>query len=278
MLSTAIIIFREILEIAMILGVVLAATRGLPGRGVWIGGGFLAGLMGAGLVAAFAEQISDAASGMGQEFFNAMILFTAAGVIGWTAVWVKTHAREMVAHMRQVGQDVTNGALPRMSLAVIIGLAILREGSEIVLFIYGMVLSHQSESSIVAGSVLGLVLGTIAGMMLYFGLITLSVKHMLKVTGWLLVLLVAGLSAQGAGYLSAAGYFSSLSAPLWNSNWLLSDDSVAGKALHSLIGYTAHPNAIELLFYAGTLCALVGITAWINRHKPAALPRQTAAA
>jgi high-affinity iron transporter len=92
MFSTAIIIFRETIEIAMILSVIFAATRGLAGRMLWIAGGLAAGLACAGLVAAFAETISDSLSGLGQEFFNALILFAAAIVIGSTVVWMRTHA------------------------------------------------------------------------------------------------------------------------------------------------------------------------------------------
>ncbi len=267
MLSTAIIIFREVLEIAMILGVVLAATKGLPARMKWIVGGFGAGLFGAGIVALFAGAISNAASGMGQEFFNAMILFTASAVIGWTAVWLRTHGRKMVMHFHSVGKEVVDGKLPGISLSVIIGLAILREGSEIVLFIYGMALSGQNATSIIFGSIIGVVLGTIVGVMLYLGLIKMSAKYMLKFTGWLLMLLVAGLAAQGAGYLSAAGYFSDFSSQLWNTSWLLNEDSIVGKSLHSLIGYTAKPTQIQLTFYLGTLFALISITAIIERNK-----------
>jgi high-affinity iron transporter len=267
MYSTAIIIFREILEIAMILGVVLAATRGLPGRAVWIGTGFAGGLLGAGIVALFAEAISNAASGMGQEFFNACILFTAATVIGWTAIWMRSHAREFVVELKHAGKEVAAGRLPGFSLSLIIGLAILREGSEIVLFIYGMVLSGQTPASIVMGSILGLALGTITGVLLYLGLVKMSARYMLKVTGWLLVLLVAGLSSQGAGYLNAAGYFSGLSMPVWNTSWLLSQGSGLGKALHSLIGYSERPSAIEVIFYCATLLGLLFIMAIMDRRK-----------
>src|SRR5262249_43391033 len=88
----------------------------------------------------------------------------------------------------------------------------------------------------------------------------MSARYMLKVTGWLLILLVAGLSAQAAGFLSAAGYFSGLSKPLWNSSWLLADEGLVGKALHSLVRYTARPTPVEIMFYFGplaivTLCA-----------------------
>jgi high-affinity iron transporter len=269
MLSTAIVIFREALEIAMILGIVLAATRGLAGRMRWILGGFAGGAAGAGLVALFADRISQALSGMGQEFFNAMILFTAALVIGWTVVWMRKHAREMTMHLRQVGQEVSEGKMPLYSLALIIGLAMLREGAEIVLFIYGMLLSGQDVASIVQGSVIGVALGVFSGVLLYYGLLKLSARYMLKVTSWMLILLVAGLMAQGAGFLTAAGYFSDFSAPLWDTSWLLSEQSIAGKALHSLIGYSSQPTQVELVFYLATLGALVLITGRMNRRDTA---------
>jgi len=267
MLSTAIIIFREILEISMILGVVLAATRGLSGRGIWIGAGFGGGFLGAGLVAVFAGAISNAASGMGQEFFNAMILFTAATVIGWTALWMRTHARELAGRLRETGEKVTTGELPGFSLSLIIGLTMLREGSEIVLFIYSMALSGQSAGSIVAGSIIGLGAGTVAGMLLYLGLIKMSARYMLRVTGWLLVLLVAGLSSQGAGNLVAAGYFSGFSSQMWNTHWLLAQDGIAGKALHSLIGYSERPTQVEVAFYVVTLLSLLSIMNMMDRHQ-----------
>jgi high-affinity iron transporter len=265
MLSTAIVIFRESLEISLIMGIVLAATRDLPGRLFWILGGVGAGVAGAGAVAYFADEISKAASGMGQEFFNAGILFTAAMFIGWTILWMRKHVREMSARLKQVGIAVTEGNLPKYSLSVIIALAMLREGSEIVLFMYGMIASGETATGIISGSLLGVILGTAAGVAFYAGLIRISAKYMLQVTSWILMLLVAGLAAQGAGFLSAAGYFDTLSHPVWDTSWLLSDGSLMGKALHSLIGYSAKPTTIQILTYGGTLAFLVTLVAIIDR-------------
>ncbi len=256
MLLIAIIIFRETLEISLILGIVLAATRNVPNRMLWIFGGFALGLAGAGLVAFFAEAISNAASGIGQELFNAGILLTAAAFIGWTALWMRRHAREMSAHIKKVGEDVTAGKLPNYSLSVIIGLAMLREGSEIVLFIYGMIVSGQGPATIMTGSLVGVAAGALAGVLFYFGLVRMSTRYMMKITSWLMLLLVAGLAAQAFGFLAAAGYFGAFAAPVWDSSWLLSDGSLAGKALHSLIGYSARPAAIQVIVYLMTLLIL----------------------
>ncbi len=129
-----------------------------------------------------------------------------------------------------------------------------------------MILSGQTAASIVMGSVIGFVLGTFVGVMLYYGLLKIPARYMLKSTSWLLMLLVAGLASQGAGYLCAAGYFSGLSAPVWDTSWLLSEDGIMGKSLHSLIGYSARPNTIQLLFYGATLGVLLGLTALAEYH------------
>lgn len=266
MLSTAIVVFREALEIAMILGIVLSATRGLAGRAWWVAGGLLAGAMGSGLVAVFASSISDAADGMGQELFNAGILFTAAGLIGWTVVWMQGHAREMAAQLKKVGKEVVSGALPHYSLSVIVGLAMLRECSEIVLFIYGMLVSGEAVSEIVSGSLAGLVSGVLVGVLLYYGMLKIPARHTLKVTSWILILLVAGLTAQGANFLAQAGYFSDFTGVVWDSSWLLSESTLMGRMMHTLVGYSAHPTAIELIFYGATLALLVGMVRFASRR------------
>ncbi|MEJ0009798.1 MAG: FTR1 family protein [Alphaproteobacteria bacterium] len=271
MLATAIIIFRETLEIAMILGVVLAATKGLAGRTGWVLGGLLGGLLGAGVVAGFARAIAGAMAGAGQEFFNAGILFTAATVIGWTAIWLRKNAKHMVMHLHQVGHDARDGKLPLYSLAVIVGLALLREGSEIVLFIYGMAMTGQSNGSIVSGSALGFALGLVVGLALYYGLLKMPARQMLKVTGWMLILLVAGLASQAVEFLSAAGYFTGMSAQMWDTSWLLSQGSILGKALHSLIGYTARPSLIQVVTYFGALALMLLIIRIVEREKSHAL-------
>lgn len=273
MFSTAIIIFRETIEIAMILGVVLLATRDLPKRLPWIAAGLAAGVCGAGLVALFTQSLGEAMDGVGQEIFNAAVLFSAAIMIGWTVLWMRKHAREMAAQLKKVGQDVTSGNLPLYSLSLIIGLSMLREGAEMVMFIYGMIVSGQSSASIISGSLFGLSAGSAVGVMLYFGLLKMPARYALSVTSWLLVLLVAGLTSKAAGYLSAAGYFADFSESLWDSSWLLSQESILGQTLHNLVGYNASPSAIQLAFYVLTLSLLLLLMGFERKGKTAGFPK-----
>ena len=263
MLSIAIILFREVLEIALVLGVLLAATRGLVGRGKWVGGGMTGGIVGALVVAYFAEAISNAAQGMGQELFNAILLLLATLLIGWTVVWMRRHGRTLTQHFKEVGQAVTKGERPLYTLAIVSALAVLREGSEIVLFTYGLLASGEKVAQLMIGSLAGLMVGISAGVALYYGLLKISPRRLFSVTSWMLIFLAAGMSSQAAGFLASAGLVPSLVTSIWDSSHILSEASLLGKILHALVGYTERPSGIQLLSY---LLTLGGITMILKRY------------
>jgi len=268
-LPAFIVVFREFLEVAIVLGVVIAATRGLKNRNRFIWAGIGAGVLGSLLVAYFAEAISNAAEGMGQELFNAGVLLTASAVIGWTVIWMRTHARQMTAHIKQVGSQITEGTLPAYTIIVIVGLAVLREGSEIVLFTYGMLASGQALFNVAAGSVLGAVAGSIFGLALYLGIVTIPVRYVFQVTTWLLILLSAGMASLAAKYLVAGGAIDWLTNKLWDTSWLLSESSIMGQILHALVGYSDQPMAIQIVFFAATLAMLASIMRLMDAKKKA---------
>lgn len=256
MFSTFIIVFREVLEIAIILTIILAATRGIAGRGLWISLGVLGGVIGAGVIAIFARDISSAMEGTGQEIFNAGILSLAVLMIGWTVVWMQSHGREIAQKMKQVGKQVAEGEAPLHSLAVVVSIAMWREGAEIVLFLTGILNSSQeSLLSLTIGGMSGAVSAASIGVLLYFGLISLSTKHLFSVTGWLLIFLASGMSAQVAGYLSAADMIPPIG-QLWDSSWLISEGSIIGKILHAMFGYSERPSIMQMIFYISTFAGI----------------------
>ena len=257
MLGNLILVFREVLEAALIISIVAAATRGVPQRARWILAGIGLGVVGATVVAAFAGAIGEAMSGMGQEWFNALVLLAAVAMIGWHVVWMSRHARELTMQMKAVGNDVSQGKRPMTALLLVITLAVLREGSEVVLFGYGLVASGSSLADLAIGGGLGLVLGTALGFALYFGLLTIPVRHFFSATNALLVLLAAGLASTAAGKLVQADALPALVDPLWDSSALLTDDSLLGQTLHILVGYTAQPTGMQMVFYVATIILLV---------------------
>jgi high-affinity iron transporter len=196
MIASAIILFRELFEIVLIVGIILAATRTLNGRKKWIIGGITAGVIGSALIAVFANSISEFAQGVGQEIFNACILLVAAIFIGWTVLWMSQHGKHMHAQFTQLSAQIHNKQTTFISLAVVIALAMWREGSEIVLFSYGMIASGQSYTDLALGALIGGISGATIGYATYRGLISLPYKYYLRTTSILLIFLVAGMLSQ----------------------------------------------------------------------------------
>ena len=257
MLATAIIVFREVLEAALIIGIVLAATQGLAKRGLWVSGGIAAGVGGAGLVALFADAISAAAAGVGQEVFNAGILLFAVIMLGWHNVWMKRHGREMAQHMRDMGQAIKLGSRSMYMLAVVVGLAVLREGSEVVLFLYGIAVAQQDSSRLMfAGGMLGLLTGALMGLLMYRGLLRISSRYLFTVTTWLITLLAAGMAAQAAGFLTQADLLPPLVQSMWDTSNIVAQNSIPGRILQTLVGYADHPSGIQVVFYIVTLVGI----------------------
>lgn len=259
MFSIAVIIFREIFEIALILGILMAATKGVARRREWVMVGALAGAAGSALLAFFADRISEAAEGMGQEVMNASILLIAASFIGWTLIWMKRHGPELTRQLKAVGRDVMDGRRPVYTLAVVTALTVLREGSEIVMFTYSALVTGGRVLDIVLGLLIGGFMGTAVGMILYYGMARIPVKYIFDVTGWILMFLVAGMAAQAAGYLSAADKLPVLVPVVWDTSAIVPEHSLLGECLKILIGYTQRPSGMQVLVYGGTLLGLYAV-------------------
>ena len=279
MLATAIIVFREVLEASLVVGIVLAASRGVPRRGVWVASGIAAGILGAALVAAGAGTIAAAVNGIGQELFNATILFTAVAMLGWHNIWMNRHGRELAAAAATLGKAVVGGTRPLYALALVVGIAVLREGSEIVLFLYGIaIVSGAGGLSMLGGGVLGLAGGAAIGALIYLGLLAIPLRRLFTVTSWLILLLAAGMASQGAAFLMQANLLPSLGNELWDTSSILSERSVLGLLLHVLIGYSAQPAGIQVVFYLATLLSIGTLMRVVGRVPPNAPSRPAAAA
>jgi high-affinity iron transporter len=253
-IAALIIVFREVFEAGLIVGIVLAVTRAVPHRNAWIGGGVLAGVLAACLVAVFAGALSNLFAGMGQEVFNAAILSLAVVMLTWHNVWMARHGAELAGELRQAGRAVAEGSKSLLALAIVVGVAVLREGSEVVLFLYGvMVGGSDGGLSVALGGFAGLVLGALVCLLTYFGLVKIPTRALFTTTTVLIALLAAGMAAQAAAFLEKANWLTALDNVVWDSGWLLSDSSLPGKALHTLIGYTDQPTAMQLTVYLAIL-------------------------
>ena len=268
MFGPALIIFRETIEAALVISIVAAATRGVSRRTLFIALGVLAGALGSGVLAGLTETIANLAEGSGQELFNAAVLGIAVLMLGWHHVWMSSHGAELARDAKQVGTQVREGSAGLSAILILIALTVLREGAESVLFLHGMASGGSTTlGDVLGGGLLGLIGGAGLGMLMYFGLMKIPMKRFFSVTGWLLVLLAAGLAGQMARYLIQADWLPALVSPLWDTSFILSADSLPGRILHTLVGYEPNPSAMQMLFYVATLGAILFCASLVKRHQ-----------
>jgi high-affinity iron transporter len=274
-IAALIIVFREVFEAGLIIGIVLAVTRTVRHRNQWIGGGVLVGVLAACLVAVFAGALSNLFAGMGQELFNALILVIAVVMLTWHNVWMARHGSELAGELRAAGQAVVDGSKSLLALAVVVGVAVLREGSEVVLFLYGVIAAKSDTGwDVMLGGFAGLGLGALVTLLTYFGLVRIPARGLFTTTTILIALLAAGMAAQAASFLEKANWLTAMDNVVWDSSWLLSDTTILGKALHTLIGYTDQPTAMQLTVYL----AILAVTFVLMRLYGAPVKAQAAAA
>lgn len=254
MWGAAVIVFREIFEIAIVMCVVLAATKNVKNKQPWIWLGIGVGTLGASFVALLTQALSLLSSPQSKYYINAFILFAAVLMISWTVIWMKNHSRTIVSNLKKVSQSIVEGQQPLYMLSVIIGLSVLREGSEIVIFLYGLKATGQlTWLALIIGSMIGLAAGVTAGFLMYFGLIRMSIKYLFQTTSILLTFIAAGMAANAAGKLVQAGFLPALIDSVWNTSAILPQKQLLGKFLFILIGYQENPNGMQVVFYLLTM-------------------------
>lgn len=267
MLGTAIIIFREVLEAALIIGILAAATRNIRGSRRWLFAGVLFGLGGSALVAASTDVIGSLANGIGQELFNAIVLGIAVVMLAWHNIWMSAHGAALALNARDLGNNIKDGNSESSALFLIVALAVLREGSESVLFLYGIAASETGGQSVMLlGGLAGALAGVVVGFGLYAGLVKLPVRWFFSATSALVLLLAASMASQAAHFLIQADLLPGLATPLWDSSAILSEQSVGGKLLHTLIGYESHPAGMQMVFYIAVLIS-VSVGMYLARSK-----------
>ena len=241
--------------------------------------GILAGIAGSAVVAVFAAQISSAFEGRGQELFTAGVLMLAVVMLAWHVVWMAEHAREMTARLRQLGARTWRWDRARWRCsASVVGLAVMREGSEVVLFLTGILMQGTDGLvPLVLGSAGGLALGAAVSAVVYLGLAAVPLSRVFAVTGVLVTLLAAGLAAQAVHQLSNAGLLNVLDGTLWDTTWLLSEDSWPGRVLHVLIGYMDRPTLMQAIAYVATVVAILGLSTTRRAPERAPIARATIA-
>jgi high-affinity iron transporter len=253
MAQTLLITWRETLEAALIVGILLTYL-GRSGqragiRYVWLGaGGAVLAALGCGAVSGGALTLLGPET---QELLQAGILFLAVGVLSWMVLWMGRHARALRGDLqRKADRALAAGRL--LGLAAIAFVAVFREGLETVLFLWGIVVQSGTGlevAPLVAAGLAGAALAVGTAWLFFRGFAFLRLQTFFRVTGVLLLLVAAGLLASGVNKLIGLGYLPPIVPQVWNTAWLVRDGSPLGALLSALVGYRSRPSLLEVLTF-----------------------------
>jgi len=249
--AALVLAFREGLEAALILGIVLGVLRRVGRRDqvnvVWLGAGLAALLsIGAG-IGLYALGISF--EGRAEEVFEGLAMLSAAGVLTWMIFWMDKQGRQIQAGLEQDARRAatSGGSWAIFSLAF---LAVLREGIELALFLTAATFTATAAATLLGG-LLGLGLAALAGWLIFFSTARLDVGAFFRVTSVLLIFFAAGLVAHGIHELNEAGIVPAVVEHVWDTNRVLDENSGGGQVLKALLGYNGNPSLTEVVAYIG---------------------------
>lgn len=272
------IVWRESVEALLVVGILHAwlknggadARRGLP----YLWGGVGVGVFGAIGLGAALLGFSELLSGDAQDYFQIVMVILAAILIVQMVFWMRKHGRTLKRDMEtSLSENLQKASW--WGVFALAALAIAREGSETVIFLYGLGLAQQGETAgaMILAAVLGFALAFLTFYLLQLGGKIFSWRRFFQVTEIILLFLAAGLLLTGIERLMSLDLIPTLIDPVWDSSRLLDDTTTFGNLVSTLTGYRAQPALMSLLVYAAYW---VAVLLFLKRARPKAIPANPA--
>ena len=264
MIAALLIAFREGLEAALIVGIVLSYLKKMGYRqraAVWWG---VVSAVVVSVVAGVALQaLGVAFEGRGEQLFEGIAMLLAASVLTWMIFWMQRQGRSIRAELEaDVRQAVTGDS--RWALFALAFVAVVREGIETALFLTAAAFSAAPAQTMIGGG-LGLAAAVIVGWLLFAVSVRLDVRAFFRVTSVLLILFAAGLVAHGVHELQEAGVLPVIVEHVWDVNSIVDENSTMGSILKALFGYNGNPSLLEVVAY-GAYFIVIGVASfWRGR-------------
>ncbi|HLC04348.1 MAG TPA: iron uptake transporter permease EfeU [Anaerolineales bacterium] len=267
MIAAALITFREGLEAALIVGILVGyiqrTGRAQHMRPLWLGVA-IAVAASAGLAVAI-RSVGLELEGRAEAAFEGLTMFTAAGLLTWMIFWMRYQARNVKSSLeRDVEKAIRRGQ--RWGLASVAFIAVFREGVEMALFATAAAFAARG-APILIGVLLGLLSACVVGYLVYSSTARLNLKSFFNVTSALLLLFAAGLVAHGVHEFQEAVLLPTFVEHVWDTSAVLDESSILGQLMKALIGYNAAPSLLEVVSYGAYWAfAIFGVRRWIDQR------------
>ena len=262
MLAAGLITFREGLEAALIVGIVLGYLKkiGRLDRQRYVWGGVIAAIVASLGVALGLQAIGAQFTGRAEEIFEGATMFFAVGGLTWMIFWMRYQGRYIkVALERDVQVAVTAGQ--NWALFALAFVAAFREGVETALFLSAAALASAAANTL-WGGLLGLGVALLVGYLIFTTTVRLDVKRFFDATSVLLLLFAAGLLAHGVHEFQEAGLIPVIVEHVWDINHILNENSTLGSILKAMLGYNGNPSLLEVSSYLGYWVVVLSSVRW----------------
>ncbi len=258
-LSSFVIVFRETLEAALIVAIVLTyliqtkANQYLR-HVLW---STLAAI-GTSLIVAFIfDQTVGEFEGRAAEIFEGVVALVAAGVLTYMVLWMHKQAAKIKTQMHEKLQLVINRQ-EVLSLMALPYFAVLREGAETILFLKAAALQAGGVTS-AFGGIAGFISAVFITTSFFWLGKKIPLKPFFRYTGLFLTFIAAGLLAYGLHELEEAGFIFPIIEHIWDFNPVLNEKEGIGSFLKAIFGYNGNPSLVETAAYFGYLILMMGL-------------------
>ena len=259
LLTSVVLVLREVLEAALLFSLLMALSKRLGISWRWVSVALIVGLLGAAIYGFNIDIVSEWFVGVGQEVVNAFLQIVIYALLCLLATFAARYSRGFVVPE----------ALLTMLMGASVALAIVREGAEIMIYLSAFVQLPDQLTSVLAGSAIGAGIGVSVGAVFYYALLNLGRRAAIIIGAVLLTLVAAGMASQAAQLLIQADWLPS-QYPVWDSSWLIEEQTVTGQLLYALIGYEATPAPLQLFIYAAAILLMIFIASIFGRSRGSA--------
>ncbi len=251
MIKLSIILFREFLEISLIVNIIAASTQSILHSRLYIFLGLLFGALASLLFGHFTGYIANSFDGIGEEMLNVIILLITSFAILWTIIWMKIEQIKIKNSALDIANKISEDKYQKIMISFIVASSVIREFTEIALFSYGIISSSNVRVyEYILSLLIGGTMGLLVGLILYQSLKAIAKKYLFKIFSILLLLISASMASEAAKILNSSGIILWLSDPIWNTSNLISDTGIIANTLKLLsIGYSSSPSIMEAIFY-----------------------------
>ncbi|MCG1054332.1 FTR1 family protein [Mycetohabitans sp. B5] len=275
------IVWRESVEALLVVGILhawltngdAAARKGLPWLWLGVGAGLLAAVgLGAALIG-FTEVLS----GDAQDYFQTAMVLVACVLIVQMVLWMKRHGRTLKRDMEMSLAESRRNA-NWWGIAVLAALAIAREGSETVIFLYGLGFGRSGHVDVMQwlAVLIGLALALLTFYLLQLGGRIFSWRAFFRVTEVMLLFLGAGLFEAGIDKLIDKEIVPTGIDMVWDTSHILDDSGTVGSLVATLTGYRAHPALANVIAYALFWLVVWVLLRWTRQRQSSCAQRKPA--